>query len=168
MFSRAFDLRVSPTIWEPGTGYPSRLSDGFITRPSPRTFTWRARDEALRASAWEAKDAFQRSELAGRTMAGPVILRENRLLLREFAEKPSPPAYYLGLDWSDWIVLIKSEIPNTTGMIWPGLLEAWLVLTSVKYHGNLYILIPLNQRLALTRLRTTGPWPLSSDKWKAT
>ena len=41
--------------------------------------------------------------------------------------------------------------------IWPGLLEAWLVLTSVKYHGNLYILIPLNQRLALTRLRATGP-----------
>ena len=40
---------------------------------------------------------------------------------------------------------------------WPGLLEAWLVLTSVKYHGNLYILIPLNQRLALTRLRATGP-----------
>ena len=39
----------------------------------------------------------------------------------------------------------------------PGLLEAWLVLTSVKYHGNLYILIPLNQRLALTRLRATGP-----------
>ena len=41
--------------------------------------------------------------------------------------------------------------------IWPGLLEAWLVLTSVKYHGNLYILISLNQRLALTRLRATGP-----------
>ena len=41
--------------------------------------------------------------------------------------------------------------------IWPGLLEAWLVLTSVKYHGNLYNLIPLNQRLALTRLRATGP-----------
>ena len=38
----------------------------------------------------------------------------------------------------------------------PGLLKAWLVLTSVKYHGNLYILIPLNQRLALTRLRATG------------
>ena len=40
----------------------------------------------------------------------------------------------------------------------PGLLEAWLVLTSVKYHGNLYNLIPLNQWLALTRLRATGPW----------
>ena len=39
----------------------------------------------------------------------------------------------------------------------PGLLKAWLVLTSVKYHGNLHILIPLNQRLALTRLRATGP-----------
>ena len=34
----------------------------------------------------------------------------------------------------------------------PGLLEAWLVLTSVKYHGNLYVLIPLNQWLAVTRL----------------
>ena len=31
------------------------------------------------------------------------------------------------------------------------------MLTSVKDHGNLYILIPLNQRLALTRLRATGP-----------
>ena len=38
----------------------------------------------------------------------------------------------------------------------PGLLEARLVLTSVKYHGNLHILIPLNQRLALTRLRATS------------
>ena len=46
----------------------------------------------------------------------------------------------------------------------PGLLEAWLVLTSVKYHGNLYILIPLNQRLALTRLRATGPrWIVLSN-----
>ena len=39
---------------------------------------------------------------------------------------------------------------------WPGLLEAWLVLTSVKYHGNVYILIPLYQRLAPTRLQATG------------
>ena len=45
----------------------------------------------------------------------------------------------------------------------PGLLEAWLVLTSVKYHGNLYNLIPLNQRLALTRLRATGPRMLNHE-----
>ena len=44
-----------------------------------------------------------------------------------------------------------------TGTTRPGLLEAWSVLTSVKYHGTLYILIPLNQRLVLTRLRATGP-----------
>ena len=44
-----------------------------------------------------------------------------------------------------------------SGDIWPGLLEAWLALTSVKYHGNLYVLIPLNQRLALTSLWATGP-----------
>ena len=37
------------------------------------------------------------------------------------------------------------------------LLEAWLELTSVKYHDNLLILMLLNQWLALTMLRTTGP-----------
>lgn len=39
----------------------------------------------------------------------------------------------------------------------PRLLEAWLALTSIKYHGNLKVLIPRNQQLALTRLQTTGP-----------
>ena len=54
---------------------------------------------------------------------------------------------------------LKSHVARFTTHIKPvlqqmhGLLEARLVLTSVKYHGNLYILIPLNQRLALTRLR---------------
>ena len=37
------------------------------------------------------------------------------------------------------------------------LLEAWLALTSVKYHDNLLILMLLNQWLALTMLPTTGP-----------
>ena len=60
---------------------------------------------------------------------------------------------------SDFRLLIMT---SGTSAFWPGLLEAWLVLTSVKYHGNLYILIPLNQRLALTRLRATGPLLLSS------
>ena len=46
----------------------------------------------------------------------------------------------------------------------PGLLEAWLALTSVKYHGNLQVLTPLKQRLALTRFRTTGP-SLSMKLW---
>ena len=32
---------------------------------------------------------------------------------------------------------------HSNAISWPGLLEAWLVLTSVKYHENLYILIPL-------------------------
>ena len=44
---------------------------------------------------------------------------------------------------------------------WPGLLEAWLGLTSVKYHGNLLVLMPLNQRLALTGLRATDPRTLA-------
>ena len=37
------------------------------------------------------------------------------------------------------------------------LFEAWLALTSVKCHDNLLILMLLNQWLALTMLRTTGP-----------
>ena len=55
-----------------------------------------------------------------------------------------------------WLHICRACVIAT----WPGLLEAWLVLTSVTYQGNLYILIPLNQRLALTRLRATGPWRL--------
>ena len=43
---------------------------------------------------------------------------------------------------------------------WAGLL-AWLALTSVKYHDNPLILMPLNQWLALTMLRTTGPWSIT-------
>ena len=57
---------------------------------------------------------------------------------------------------------IRMETHLAPLMTRPGLLEAWLVLTSVKYHGNLYILIPLNQRLALTRLRETGPRAIAS------
>ena len=38
------------------------------------------------------------------------------------------------------------------------LLEAWLALTSVKYHDNILILMPLNHWLVLTMLQTTGPW----------
>ena len=38
------------------------------------------------------------------------------------------------------------------------LLEAWLALTSIRYHDNILILMLLNQWLALTMLRTTGPW----------
>ena len=39
----------------------------------------------------------------------------------------------------------RLSLPTTR----PGLLEAWTALTSVKYHGNLSVLIPLNQWLAL-------------------
>ena len=69
---------------------------------------------------------------------------------------------YYQLSKPDPISHQKKVIFHTSFQTWPGLLEAWLVLTSVKYHGNLYILIPLNQRLALTRLRATGPWPLTN------
>ena len=64
-------------------------------------------------------------------------------------------------DSPDHLICCVTEIATD----WPGLLEAWLALTSVKYHGNLEVLIPLNQRLALTRLRTTGPWTLIYAHW---
>ena len=53
--------------------------------------------------------------------------------------------------------ILRGSVPKWSEL-WPGLLEAWLVLTSVKYHGNLYILIPLNQRLALTRPGLLEAW----------
>ena len=70
---------------------------------------------------------------------------------------------------SDWFreravfTILPANPGGSLAATWPGLLEAWLVLTSIKYYGNLYILIPLNQRLlALTRLRATGPWLAAS------
>ena len=67
----------------------------------------------------------------------------------------------MALSWHPKAKVVKSAYTSfisDTVRYWPGLLEAWLVLTSVKYHGNLYILSPLNQWLALTRLRATSPW----------
>ena len=43
------------------------------------------------------------------------------------------------------------------------LFETWLALTSVKYHGNLLIVILLNPWLAVTMLRTTGPSTIYRD-----
>ena len=60
------------------------------------------------------------------------------------------------------VAMLLVVSPTSFANVPAGLLEAWLVLTSVKYHGNLYILKPLNQRLALTRLRETGPRSLAS------
>ena len=40
---------------------------------------------------------------------------------------------------------------------WPELLKAWLALTSVNYQRNVWVSIPLNQWLARTILRATGP-----------
>ena len=42
-------------------------------------------------------------------------------------------------------------------LFWPELLEAWLTLTSVNYHRKVQVSIPLDQWLAITMLRPTGP-----------
>ena len=63
-----------------------------------------------------------------------------------------PPRHSVDL----WILNFRAE-----------LLEAWLALTSVNYHDNLLILMLLNQLLALTMLRTTGPrklLPMTTQK----
>ena len=36
-----------------------------------------------------------------------------------FEKKHLLRAYYLGFDWSGWIVFTKSEILITTGTVWP-------------------------------------------------
>ena len=53
----------------------------------------------------------------------------------------------------------KKPFPTifTNLAIWLVLLEAWLVLTSINYHRNVSVSIPLNQWLALTMLRATSP-----------
>ena len=59
------------------------------------------------------------SELAGRTIAGPVILTMENAFFQEFLLKHHfLRASYLGSDLFDWTVLIKSEILIMTGMVW--------------------------------------------------
>ena len=65
-----------------------------------------------------------------------------------------------------FLVMIKTDLKlpyDELLHIWAELLEAWFALTSVKYHDNLLILMPFNQWLALTMLRTTGPWKFADD-----
>ena len=57
--------------------------------------------------------------LTGWIIAGPVLLTMKRLFPRFFYENHLLRAYYLRFDWSGWIVLIKSEIPIATGIVWP-------------------------------------------------
>ena len=46
----------------------------------------------VRSLLWKNLGLLQKSELAGQTMAGLVILTKNMLFSRDFAEKPSAPA----------------------------------------------------------------------------
>ena len=70
----------------------------------------------------------QKSELAGRIMAGPwVILTMKKAFSKNFFfnENSSPPCilFKVWLIW--WIVLIKSEILIATGMVWPVSSDKW-------------------------------------------
>ena len=50
-------------------------------------------------------------------------------------------------------VTFRVQLTSVTSNDQGPLTRAWLALTSVKYHGNLKVLIPLNQRLALAQPR---------------
>ena len=68
----------------------------------------------------------------------------------------------------EWKFTIAKLVVHDRGLfkekeIMAELLEAWLALTSVKYHDNLLVLMPFNQWLALTMLRTTGPISLNYE-----
>ena len=75
------------------------------------------------------KDAFLKSKLASQTLAGPVILTwmkqafSKGFLLKIHLLR----TYYLGPDWSSWIVLVKSKILITTGMTWLVSSDKWKV-----------------------------------------
>ena len=63
----------------------------------------------------------------------------SRLFLRVLLKNYLLCAYYLRSDWSGWIVLIKSEILITTGMVWPVSPDEWkapLLLTMVQAYNN--------------------------------
>ena len=68
---------------------------------------------------------FQKSELTGRTLAGPVILTMKNAFFQEFLLKHHfLRACHLG---SLLIILIKSEIIIMTGIFWPVSFDKWKV-----------------------------------------
>ena len=73
------------------------------------------------------------------------------LLQVGFTNNPSP------MSLSIYIFYFNCFLCPFIKMSWAELLEACLVLTSIKYHDNLLILVLLNQWLVLTMLQTTGP-----------
>ena len=133
-------------------------------------------DEPLRSSAWEAiRSAGDNDRRSKRFCSSAVLCVSFTWQMVKNARNQISSDKRSKNAWSNCVLCIPyilSGSPNECNKCWlhtcdvcvittrPGLLEAWLALTSVKYHGNLYILIPLNQRLALTRLRATGPWRL--------
>ena len=66
-------------------------------------------DCTYHARSWSTELAGRNSQLANEMGFFQRVLFKNHLLR----------AYCLGFDWSGWIVLIKSEILITTGMVWP-------------------------------------------------
>ena len=68
----------------------------------------------------KTQGAFQKSEVTGWIMAGPVIFDNKIGFFQESLMKTHLfRAYYLRFDRSGLIVLIKNEILIATGMVWP-------------------------------------------------
>ena len=68
------------------------------------------------------------SELAGRTITGPVSEQMKSAFSKGFLLKNHLlPAYYLGFDQPGWIVLFKSEILIMTRTVWPVSCDKWKV-----------------------------------------
>ena len=104
---------------------PALLSEPSISKLSI-PFRWHGWLHKRLAKICQFEGAFQKSELIGWTRAGPVILTMKNAFFQEFLFKHHLlRARYLGFDWSDWIVLIKSEILIMTGMVWPGSSDKW-------------------------------------------
>ena len=54
------------------------------------------------ACIWQSKGAFQKSELAGQTMAGAAFWQWNRFFPTVVAEKPSPSCIVFRI-WRIWL-----------------------------------------------------------------
>ena len=90
--------------------------------------------ESCRCLFLETWGAFHLSELGGRTITRPVSQQMKFCFYHGFLLKNHLlRAYYLGFDLSGWIVLIKSEILTTTGMVWLVSSDKWKVPLEMKF-----------------------------------
>ena len=127
---RNLEMQLKSQLFFLGGGWRSFIL--LPNRPLPSNSFFRPKSNS-KIAITKTKGAFQKSELAGRTMTGPVILTMKSAFSKSFCWKTISFVHAIQdfIAGSGWTVLIKSEIFVTTGMA-ERVTEFWQMESALK------------------------------------